>query len=200
MKTKLLPKIILGLAAIAAITAAPRASAVPVGFSGGGGTPLSFTLSQPVTYTITASTGLIAPYFVFQNVFPSSFFSQNVSGSISFSINGGPALTIQVLGIAVGGSITANDLILQRTLPLGFTVGDVIVLSGGTVTTLGNVTPAAPASGNFNTFMASTSGARISTDGTTGSSVPETLATLWLALPLAAMFAARRFRIDAPGH
>src|SRR5947207_16012996 len=45
--------------AITAISFAAQASAVPVSFSGGGGTPLALTFSEPVTYQITlaAATG-----------------------------------------------------------------------------------------------------------------------------------------------
>src|SRR5690348_6757467 len=55
--------------AVIAISFANRSSAVPVTFSGGSGTPLTITLSEPVTYQITLSVPVdSAPFFVLQDV------------------------------------------------------------------------------------------------------------------------------------
>ena len=71
----------------------PIASAVPVTFSGGNGSPLSMTLLQPVTYTITA--GFLGELrFVFEDT--GNFASDAADGvtsatsAISFTINAGP--------------------------------------------------------------------------------------------------------------
>jgi hypothetical protein len=88
--------------------ALPSASAVPVTFSGGPGTPLSMTLQLPVTYTITAdyvgSGGFIVTkggspvavnfpiLFVFEDT--GNFFggsgSAGATSDINFTINAGP--------------------------------------------------------------------------------------------------------------
>jgi hypothetical protein len=194
MKTKasLLPKIAFALATLAVLSAAPRASAVPVTFSGGSGSPLTFSLATPVSYTITTGTGA-GPVFVFQNVGLSSTFFSNISGSMTFSINGGLAQTLFNTGPNVAaGSVTASDLVFYGSFG-ALNVGDVILLSAGTWTSGLNFSPAAPANGSYNTFVADATYTRISGNGTSGFvPAPENLSTLWLALPLVGMFAARR--------
>jgi len=200
VKRKNLSKILFGLAAALAISCAPQVSAVPVTFSGGSGTPLSFTLTEPVTYLITANSPVgSAPFFILQNVgsniFPTS--APFLTGDITFTINGGSPISIgqitQIvdLGFPIG-VLTVNDLLFWapqgantvNAIP-GVSIGDTIVLSAGTLTTTSDVVAPAPPSGVFNTFITDGNGNLISAP----SSVPDSFSTLWLGLPLAGMFA-----------
>jgi hypothetical protein len=190
MKTRppLVSRISLSFAAIVMLTTIPHASAVPVTFSGGGGTPLSFSLSAPVEYTITADPAGNVPLFVFRNVgqLLSGF---TITGNITYSVNSGLAQTLMAAATnTIAGTLTINDLIFYGDfVPL--TVGDVVVLSAGTWTTTGNA-PGVPVSGSYDTVLLDGSGVPFSTNGI---SLPENFSTLWLALPLVGMFAARRF-------
>ena len=194
---KTLSKIFLGVAAIVAILSAPRASAVPVNFSGGSGTPLSFTLPEPVTYVAT-STDPFAPHFVFQNLGNLFVFTTGLIGDITYTINLGPPQTINAVN-PVGVSqndITTNDVFFFdqfMTLP-GVSLGDAIVLSAGTLTTTSPIAAAAPSNGMFNTFIIDSVGNKISTFGTVTASVPDSMSTLWLVLPLAGMLAVAHLR------
>jgi hypothetical protein len=196
MKTKtfkIVPKFF-GVAVIAALSFAPRASAVPVTFSGGSGTPLSFTLTDPITYLITAS-ATVAPFFIFQNT--GNFGSDFVTGNITFTINAGSPQSITQLDSGVAaGAVTANDAFLRSTLFPGVSIGDTVILSSGTVTTTSPVAAAAPPSGMYNTFISDGSGIPVSGPGISSavSGVPDSLSTLWLSLPLIGMFAAARLR------
>src|SRR4029077_16184578 len=200
VKHKNLSKILFGLAAAVAISCAPQVCAVPVTFSGGSGTPLSLTLTDPVTYLITASVPFGgAPFFILQNVgsniFPTS--APLLAGDITFTINGGSPISIGVitqivdLGFPIG-VLTVNDLLFWapqgpntvNAIP-GVSIGDTIVLSVGTLTTTSDVVAPAPPSGVFNTFITDGNGNLISAP----SSVPDSFSTLWLGLPLAGMFA-----------
>ena len=198
VKHKNLSKIFFGLAAAVAISCAPQVSAVPVTFSGGSGTPLSFTLTEPVTYLITASVPFGgAPFFILQNVgsniFPTS--APLLTGDITFTVNGGSPISIGVITQAVAGVVTVNDLLFWapdgpntvNAIP-GVSIGDTIVLSAGTLTTTSDVVAPAPHSGVFNTFITDGNGNLISAP----SSVPDSLSTLWVGLPLAGMFAVAR--------
>lgn len=169
--------------AITAISFAPRASAVPVTFSGGGGTPLTLTLSEPVTYQITraAPTGN-APIFVLQDVAidESGIGLYDLSGNVTFSINSGPAQF--ALPLTSGALLTlvafgAQNVYLSGSLP-GVNVNDTVVISAGTLTTLTPFFAPAPANGDFNTFIADSNGNQISNLGTTN--VPDTGSTLML--------------------
>jgi hypothetical protein len=201
MKTNapLLAKIALGFATIVIlVAAAPRASAVPVTFSGGNGAALSFSLSAPVTYTITTNPTGVAPFFIFQNVGTVNFFSA-ISSSITFSVNGGPDQTLLTAQSGIfANDVNGADLILGNPfLPLN--IGDVVVLSAGTWTTISGYFGVTPANGSFNTFLTDSFLLRISTDGISGSApVPESLSTLWLALPLVGMLGARRRWLRLP--
>jgi hypothetical protein len=189
-KTALFAKITLAFAAILLLSAVPRAAAVPVTFSGGSGTPLSFSLAAPVSYTITtAPSG--GPFFLFQNAGnPFSALPIPITSSITFSINGGSAQILNKANSgASGGVITANDLFFFGFV-IPFNVGDVVTLTAGTWTTTSNVAAAAPANGDFRTFIFDNGLFPVSTNGVSG--VPESFSTLWLALPLVGMVAMRR--------
>ncbi len=136
-------------------------------FSGGSGTPLTTTLTRSVSFTVTNANcaGGNGPFFDFDevgNTFPST---QNVSGTIVYSVNGGAAqaLTFQESNFA-GGDVSANDHSLYGTLA-GVGNGTTVVLSLGSVTTGGNVAAAPPADGSYVTFLTDGSGFRCSTNG-----------------------------------
>ncbi len=138
--------------------------------TGGNGSPFTFTLAQAVTYTVTATTPL-APLPVFANVgniFGNSY--PAVSGTITFSVNGGPATTLTVANSGfVGGALTANDLYFYGNRP-GVTSGDTVVVTAGSLTTDSSFAQPPPASGTFTTFLVDDNGNRVSLNGT---SVPE---------------------------
>src|SRR5262249_54010492 len=152
----LFTKIALGLIAVVLLAAAPRASAVPITFSGGSGTPLSLSLAAPVSYTITAPAALgTAPIFIVQNTGNLNFGSA-ITGSITFSINGGLAQTLLSAGSGFpAGVVTANDLLFAGQISVSLSIGDVVTLTAGTWTTNDNITAAAPSSGNYTTFLVS---------------------------------------------
>ena len=74
-----------------------RAQAM-LAFSGGSGAPLTLTLNAPVTYFITTASGSGgAPFFDFQGVGDVFGSSPYVSGTVTFTINGGAAHTFSYL-------------------------------------------------------------------------------------------------------
>jgi hypothetical protein len=123
-------------------------------FSGGNGTPLTITLQQSVSYTINnvqcVSDG---PIFIFDETGnPFSIGTQFVTGTISFSINGGAAQAIiRARSGASVNNISANDIYIYDAQP-GAPSGSTVVLSAGTLRTNNNVAGAPPASGSFTTF------------------------------------------------
>ena len=194
--------ILIAVAAIGIFSAAPRALAVPITFSGGSGTPLSLSLAAPISYTINATLNptlaTSGPVFIIQNTGNLSFNNLSFSSSITFSINAGPAQTLSFASSGFsGGVITGNDLFFYGSV-FGLNVGDVVTLTTGTWTTNNNVAAAAPASGSYTTFITDSFGNLISTNGISGPSVPESLSGLWLALPVMGMMAMRRRRTRLP--
>ena len=194
--------ILIAVATIGIFSAAPRALAVPITFSGGSGTPLSLSLAAPISYTINATLdptlgAAAGPVFIIQNTGNLSFNNLSFSSSITFSINAGPAQTLSFASSGFsGGVITGNDLFFYGSV-FGLNVGDVVTLTTGTWTTNNNVAAAAPASGSYTTFITDSFGNLISTNGISGPTVPESLSGLWLALPVMGMMAMRR-RIRLP--
>ncbi len=185
MKTKKLAfdaRLALFCVALTALLASARTAGAQANltFSGGNGAPFVLTLNSPVTYSITATSNQMAPFFDFQGV--GNFFGSNNAqlsntGTITFSINGGPPKFFS--GIASGsafGVVTANDIYMYGTFS-GATVGDIVTLSAGTLMTAGSFASAPPQSGSFPTFIFQGDGTRISTNGV---AVPEpaTWATL----------------------
>lgn len=165
------------MAAIIALTIyipTAQAQTANLVFSGGNGTPLSITLQQSVTYTInnTQCTTSSAPFFIFDEAGnPFNFSGQSVTGTITFSINGGAAQSITAANSGINiGDISANDTYLFGNRP-GAANGSMITLSAGTVTTTGNVAAAPPANGSFPTFIANNSGVRCSSAVVTAASV-----------------------------
>jgi hypothetical protein len=134
-------------------------------FTGGNGSPLSLTLSQPVVYTITTGFS-VGPFFIFQNVGDVfHHMGPAVVGNIRFTINGGSNYFIDTIisGQNVG-VVTANDVYIDGDEP-GANAGDVILLSAGTLTTVADVAAPPPANGSYTTFIADGSGNLVSTNG-----------------------------------
>lgn len=141
-----------------------------------------------MTYAITTNgANGISPFFIFQgvgDVFGGSF--PSVSGTITFSINGGSAQSItgENSGVAAG-SLAANDIYMFGSLA-GVAVGDIVTLTAGTLTTTSNVAAAPPASGSFTTFIIDGNGTKISANGVSAVPEPTTWATLLGGLGLLA--------------
>ncbi len=134
-------------------------------FSGGNGSPLSLTLSQPVVYTITTGFN-VGPFFIFQNVGdPFHHLGSTVVGNIRFTINGGASQVLYTMNSGENvGVVTANDLYIYGDEP-GANAGDAILLSAGTLTTLANVAAPPPANRSYTTFITDGSGNLVSTNG-----------------------------------
>lgn len=164
---------------------AARAAAVPLTFSGGSGSPLTITLTQPVTYTITTAPaiGVIFDFKSVGNVFGGTL---TASGTMSYTVNGGAPIAINVgdTGLPTG-TIAANDLLLFRNPLPAASLGDVIVLSGS-VTTAINIPAAAPANGSYSAVLVDPNGAQV------GVGVPEPTALAVLAAGGVALLARRR--------
>src|SRR5688500_5438005 len=82
-----------GLLLAGPLAPAARAALVPMSFSGGSGSPLTITLSEPVGYTVTAPPfiGVLFDFKRVGNVFGGTL---NVSGTITYTVNGGAPITI----------------------------------------------------------------------------------------------------------
>jgi hypothetical protein len=148
-------------------------------FSGGSGSPLSMTLSQSVNYVMT-STIFTTPTFLFDevgNVFGDNI--HNVTGNITFSINGGAPQSFSGMNSGITfQSSTANDLYIFDSVA-SFTIGDIVTLNAGTLTTTTSVTGAAPAAGSFTTWVTDDLAGQISSNGV---AVPEPSIGALLAL------------------
>ena len=141
---------VLGLAALGASHALAQASLT---FGGGLGMPLTLTLNAPVTYVVTMAAAN-APYVVFQSV-GNVLGSRPVSGTLTFTINGGAPQSFTYLNSGAsggGGAEVPADAFLYGSMP-GLAVGNTVVLNAGTLTTTGNFTGAPPASMSYQTFL-----------------------------------------------
>ena len=144
-------------------------------FSGGNGTPLTLTLGEPVSYVVTADPADAQEEIVFQGLgnFSSSQYdvSYGLSGTLDFSIDGGASYPLQELVSNNGvGAIQATDAYVYNYSNPAITVGDVVVLGAGTLTTSTPFADAPPADGSFGTFIAGGAGDDVSTPGV---AVPE---------------------------
>jgi hypothetical protein len=144
-----------------AMASSSHAGDVQVNFSGGGGTPLTITLPQAVSFTVTNDTAGSGAVFVFQGV--GSFIGGTtlVGGTLSYTANGGGATTIDTAGSFPLGAITSNDLSLfKNSNPVGLGLGDVLLLSSGSVTTIGNISAALP-SGLYSAILVDNNGTQL---------------------------------------
>jgi len=142
-------------------------------FTGGSGTPLTTTLTRSVSYTVNNAncTGAASssPFFLFDEVGnPFGASQSSVTGTITYSINGGVAQTIafENSGVTVN-SVTANDLYIFGAQPLpGVANGSTVVLTFGSITTNFNVAQVRPADGSYTAFLVNgNNGIRCSTNG-----------------------------------
>jgi hypothetical protein len=142
-----------------ALGSSSHAGNVQVNFSGGSGGPLTITLPQAVSFTVTNDTASLSANFVFQgvgNVLGSSV--RGAAGSMSYTTNGGSALSINSVGNFNLGGVTTNDLTVFKNASAGVNLGDVLVLSNGSVTTTTNVSAAAPPSGLYSAIFVDVNG------------------------------------------
>lgn len=192
---------VLAVALLVAPFSASRAQ-VNVSFSGGSGSPLTFTLLSPVRYTIT--TAVTNELFLFKgigNVYPGY---PAITSSLSYSVNSGAlrAVTSVNSGATIGALNATDAFVFGVASFTALGVGDVVTLQGA-FTTTGNVAAVAPASKAYQTFMFgdNTGGesipTRISTDGIpVSTTAPEPSTYALMAAGLAAMsVVARRRRV-----
>jgi hypothetical protein len=166
-------------------------AAVTIGITGGSGSPITITLLQPIEYTVTTDLSFY-PVFTFDgagNLFPGA--SAVASGSMTYSINGGPSQPINYISSGYsGGDTTPDDLsFLYSSALYGLQAGDTVVLNAGTFTTTGSPAAATPGVISIETFLINDFGGRISTFGIT---VPEPGAALLLGLGCTGMVLRRR--------
>jgi len=161
-------RVILSIFIAAAIFAVNAFGQANLTFSGGNGSPLSITLQQSVVYTINTSSCSASgsPVFIFDeagNPFLST--GRAVSGTITFSINGGTAQPVNTTGSGfTENNLSVNDIYVLGVRP-GAPNGSTVVLSAGTITTNSNVAAPPPANGSYTTFITNASSAQCSNNG-----------------------------------
>jgi hypothetical protein len=173
-----------------------QAQAVPILFSGGNGTPLTITVPTPITYTVTNNTNDNILFVLRATGNP---LSGSAAGTgLSFTVDGGATQFIDIsLRASSPPAISVNDMVVYNDNSVYIvTIGDTIVLSAGTFTTASTISGAAPADGDYLTYLASTAGRQFSTTGTTVPE-PETYAAVCGA---AGLLAAGCFRRRAAGR
>jgi hypothetical protein len=150
------------------LTTAVGSSQVYLSFSGGGGSPLTITITQPITFTLTQTGGLPAILFLIKGT-NSAGVGGAVTGTTTFTVNAGAPVTLADLS----SNYTNNDCVpgdlYFYSIPLVTpAVGDVVVLGAGTIITTNNIALPAPASGSYTMFVMDNYGERISGDGLQG--------------------------------
>jgi hypothetical protein len=161
-------QLIFAVIAVLAISISAAFGQANLTFSGGNGTPLSITLQQSVSYTITSACPS-SPIFIFDEAGnPFNFSFPPGISTMTFSINGGTSRPITNANSGFSGDsvTTPNDIYVYGSAP-GTAIGNTVVLSAGTYTTTGNVAAAKPADGSFVTFVRGFEGGpiRCSTNG-----------------------------------
>jgi hypothetical protein len=126
-----------------------------VNFSGGSGSPLTVTLPQALTATVTNDTADRSAFFVIVgtgDVFGNG--GSNASGGLSYTGNGaGPFSITDVLTFNLGAA-TSNDMFLFSGFDgINYNINDVLLLSSGSVTTHAPVASAPPTSGLYTGFI-----------------------------------------------
>jgi hypothetical protein len=150
-----------GALAALALAASSRAGNVQVNFSGGSGAPLAVTLPHAVSFTVTGGAGANNVAFIFQS--PGNFLGgiAIAAGSVSYAANGGSPLSIDRVGSIAFGVATPDDLLLFRMASPAVALGDVLLLSSGSVATIPNITAPAPPSGLYSAIIVDAGGAQI---------------------------------------
>jgi hypothetical protein len=169
MKTKSL--VLLAVLASWLAVTVPKASAVPVEFSGGNSTQLTMTLPQAIEYDITGSetSATVDIRFTGLNVQP--------------HLPAGPStITLSLVGDSgpVGLPFEIGANFVSFSLPSGgLSAGETLVLGVGSFTTFGLVSTS-PVTGDYNTFVTDLNGNTISAPGRVVSSVPDNGSTAML--------------------
>ncbi len=156
-------------------------------FGGGNDSALTITLNNPIAFVVDQTPVGGAPFFVFENVGNDFAGGLPVTGSLTYTINGGAA---QSLLVATSGSnsnaVTPGDLLLYGALP-GVALTDAVTLNAGTLTTTDTFAGPPPAGGPFTAFLADSQGNAISLTNP----VPEPSTWALVAVGLAILAAAR---------
>ena len=128
-----------------ALAAASAQAATQITWSGTpGSTPISITLQQSATFNITSST-TSDDFILFvirgvQATPDSQTFVQEVNTNWTFSINGSGSYSMT--GWAdngyTSGAITANDSYIYWSSTVPLTIGDVVTLNAGTISSTSN--------------------------------------------------------------
>jgi len=181
------------------LAASPTVFAQILTFSGGNGTPLTITLAQPVTFTITTAAGESqAPDFVIQdagNLVQGIGTGVTVSGSMDFTINNGtPQAINNIFGGVSHADLHSVDDYLWGALP-GVSVGDVVTLNAGSLTTGISIIVAPPADGTYSMILTNTFAQQISSNG---KAAPEP--STWALFSLGLLSAGLVARYRRQGH
>ncbi len=159
-------------------------------WSGGSGAPLSLTFDQALNFTISNSTSQLAPFFVIQGIALAAN-QETTTGTLSYSINGGPHLLIELINSGYsGGDVTSADSYFYSLSNLAVLHnGDKVTLNPGTLTTTSNYAGTAPTRTVFGNFLFDNYGATISdivssVPAPTGPP-PEQLSAMTTGLPMA---------------
>lgn len=139
-----------GLIGLGLAFAAPcRGALIPfqVNFSGGNGSPVTITLPQALTTTVTNTAPNVGPFFVIQGVNWGGG-AISVSTTLSYTIDGTSPVPINAMSGGAGG---VDLRLFQENLNdwVSLNVNDVLVLSSGTMTTQASFSGPAPASGLY---------------------------------------------------
>jgi len=168
-------------AAIAALFLSASAYAADpladLSFTGRDGSPLTVTLNLPVSFLITTG-GDLSPVLIFQGVgdllHGAGF---EVTGNITFTINGGDAQSFNSAGSGFeGGAFQATDLYFYGDFG-SLVVGDTVVVSSGTLATLSDVNAIAPDNGLYSAILADAGSSNQISDGLGPVPEPATWAT-----------------------
>lgn len=145
-----------------------------------------------VTTTPTRS----SPFFLFQGT--GNFLSDeaNASGTLTFTVNGGATQSFSRFGTGESlGTVTPTDAVACGGFP-GVTLGSVVVLNAGSITTNNTFAGAPPANGAYQMFLYDNgSGARLNAAGGTTVPEPSTWALLLAGAGLTGLMVRRRARL-----